>query len=738
MKLTTSGMTAVCLLLPLAAAASDSALFEPDLPQVLTPVRLQQPLAEVPASVTVITAEQMRLWGVSDIADVFRFVPGMFVAREINSNSTSVLYHSGDVVLARRLEVLVDGRSVYKASFANVDWDQLNIAPEDVERIEVTRGPSAASYGMNAFQGVINIITRHPADSPALAAVAEYGVQQRRHGYGSFSLLGEDTQQRVSVFGWREGESGDYHADRGAIGGLPDLRQVRGLNWSGAYQADADNSLRWQLGRQELQRDWLADSAYQTTSPQQDSVSDVAWLRWRSQLSADHELQLQTYWQGDNTSIDYQACAPAMAFDTGMSSLYLTNPALAEYLAAGLLALQDDSLPATEKTWIEQLYAGLAAGVVDTAQLEVLLGSPVSSTEYALAQQTVSGAVAAAALDELVCGDGELDIYEQRADIELQDTRRWNSQLRSVQGLGYRHDQVSSQTYLNGSVSNHQWLAFVNVEYRPWQAWLWSLGLMAEYESGEPVRYSPRLGLNYLFGEQQSVRVQVASSYRSPDLVERYLYGSSSLTDMSGNYLDLEQGRLFYTADADAWRDDLKDEEILAWELGYFGFFRHPALQLSVKLFQERLRHLISSQVTLKSTTLENQGDMLLRGIEGQLSWQPVRSQTLLLTWLVQDRQADADQEQLLGAESSIHLVWTRQHTGYEQALGYFLDRNSLDTSGGSAAGRYRQQKAIARLGMDSVIGHWYVATEYDALAGQVLYETTPRWLTRAGWRLGW
>lgn len=720
------------------AAEFDAFEFEPDIPQVLTPVRLQQPLAEVPAAVTVITAEQIRLWGAADIPSLFRFVPGLFVARELDSNRTSVVYHSGEVSLARRLEVLVDGRSVYKASFANVDWDQLGIALQDIERIEITRGPSAASYGMNALQGVIHIITRHPADSARLRLNGSFGSELRPQFYASISQQGVQQQSRLSLFGWREGEHGGYHADAGDQGGFPDLRQVRGLNWSGAWQVDMDNELRWQIGRQQLQRDYLADSHFQTDSPQQEAQSDLGWLRWRSQRSADHELQLQAYWQADNSEVDYHACAPSMAFDAQLSELYQQHPQLAEKLGYGLMPLQNPALSSSERSAITQLYQGLAAGVFDAAQLQQGLGltAAVTAGEYSSAQQIVQRAVAANALDQMLCGRGDLDVYEQRFDIELQDTRRWSEQLRSVQGIGLRRDLVNSATYLQGEVRNDQWLAFASAEYRPAPHWLLSAGLMAQYQSEEEVSYLPRLALNYLPAADQSIRVQYSRSRRTPDIAERYLNGRAVLTDLSSNYLNLDQGGLFINANADSWRDGLRDERIQAWELGYFLHLPQAALQLDIKLFREQLDDLIGSNVTLNSASLANEGQMTLRGVESQLQWQPSGNHSIWLTLLRQQRDSSRTGELLLGAESSARLVWTHSAEQQEQMLGILWDANRQNNDSGQ--GRYRQQRLLARWSWRTWLGEWSLSSQYDALPEQVLYETTPRWLNRLGWQMSW
>ena len=138
---------------------------EDDIPVVLTAARLRQPRSEVPASVTVIDAQQIQAWGVRTLPEVLRYVPGMFIGHGDDQNNAAVAYHASSPSLMRRLQVLVDGRSVFRAGIASVVWDDIPVAMEDILRIEVTRGPNAAAYGANSFLGVINIITKHPGDT---------------------------------------------------------------------------------------------------------------------------------------------------------------------------------------------------------------------------------------------------------------------------------------------------------------------------------------------------------------------------------------------------------------------------------------------------------------------------------------------------------------------------------------------------------------------------------------------
>ena len=113
---------------------------------VITPARLKQSLQDAPASVTVITAEQLRRLNIEHVWDALRLVPGMEVTQS-TANRVLVNYHGTNIRNPRRMNVLIDGMSVYRPGFSEIYWGQLPVAIEDIERIEVTRGPNSAAYG---------------------------------------------------------------------------------------------------------------------------------------------------------------------------------------------------------------------------------------------------------------------------------------------------------------------------------------------------------------------------------------------------------------------------------------------------------------------------------------------------------------------------------------------------------------------------------------------------------------
>jgi iron complex outermembrane receptor protein len=118
-----------------------------------------QRLSSTAASVFVIGAEDIRRSGITILPELFRLAPGVQVAR-LSSGSWAVGIRGFNDEYSDKLLVLVDGRSVYNVFYTGVFWDTLNLAVDDIERIEVIRGPGAAMWGTNAVNGVINIITK--------------------------------------------------------------------------------------------------------------------------------------------------------------------------------------------------------------------------------------------------------------------------------------------------------------------------------------------------------------------------------------------------------------------------------------------------------------------------------------------------------------------------------------------------------------------------------------------------
>lgn len=165
--------------------------------EVTSVSRKKQRLMDSAAAVYVLSREDIQRSGVTTLADALRMVPGMQVA-QMNSNSWSISARGFNYIFANKLLVLMDGRTLYTPLFSGVTWDVQDTLLEDVDRIEVIRGPGAALWGANAVNGVINIITRKADATQGRLVTVGAGSQEKQFGqFRQGGQLNSATHYRV-------------------------------------------------------------------------------------------------------------------------------------------------------------------------------------------------------------------------------------------------------------------------------------------------------------------------------------------------------------------------------------------------------------------------------------------------------------------------------------------------------------------------------------------------------------
>src|SRR6266513_1584178 len=202
--------------------------------EVTTASKEPEQIWRTPAAIYVITQKDIRRSGATSIAEVLRLAPGLEVART-DSDHWAVGVRGFGGQFSKSLLVLVDGRSVYSPLFAGVYWQVQDTLLEDIERIEVIRGPGGTIWGANAVNGVINIITRNSKNSRGALAVA--GAGNVDQGMGAFRYGGGvGTNLSYRVYGMAFGRGHEFHSDRGNFD-----------DWQlgqGGFRMDWDNQTR--------------------------------------------------------------------------------------------------------------------------------------------------------------------------------------------------------------------------------------------------------------------------------------------------------------------------------------------------------------------------------------------------------------------------------------------------------------------------------------------------------------
>jgi iron complex outermembrane recepter protein len=253
-----------------------------------------------PAAIYVVTQEDIRKSGATSIPDVLRLVPGVEVA-QLDSDHWSVAIRGFSAVLARRLLVLIDGRSVYTPLFAGVYWQAQTVPLADIERIEVIRGPGGTIWGANAVDGIINIITKSAKDTQGVLA----------------SLGGGNVDNGMSTIRYGNETGHGFHY---RIYGM-------GFDRSHMFHPIGSNFDDWRMGQAGFRSDWdggsrdaftLQGDIYREVSgeattyalyspPSQVNVFGNAQLtggnllgRWKRVMNAGSDFQIQAYFDRTN------------------------------------------------------------------------------------------------------------------------------------------------------------------------------------------------------------------------------------------------------------------------------------------------------------------------------------------------------------------------------------------------------------------------------------------------------
>jgi len=252
-------------------------------------------LVTTPASVFVLSNENIRRSGHQSIPEVLRMVPGIHVAK-IDSNKWAITSRGFNGIHADKLLVMIDGRSVYTPLYSGVYWDVQDLMLEDVDRIEVVKGPGGTLWGANAVNGVINIITKDAKDTQgnllaAGAGTEETGFSSLRHG----GQLGEDAYYRVYAKYFDRDEA-VYANGNHANDGHDALR--------GGFRIDWDRS---EQDRITLRGDYYDGQSAQRTNMTSstsnyaidDNVTVRGWhmlTRWVREYSDNSDISLQFYY----------------------------------------------------------------------------------------------------------------------------------------------------------------------------------------------------------------------------------------------------------------------------------------------------------------------------------------------------------------------------------------------------------------------------------------------------------
>src|SRR5579871_1204589 len=205
---------------------------------VTSSAKKAESLRDATSAIYVITSQDIRDSGIQDLADLFRMVPGVQVVRN-DASEWGVSARGFNAQYNDKMLVLIDGRSLYENNRAGVIWREDDLPLQDIDRIEVIRGPGGTLWGSNAVNGVINIITKNSKVTQGGLVTAGAGSQEKAFG--------------TTRYGGKVGTSGTY--------------RVYGdyFDEASSFHANNDNYDAWHLGQSGFRSDWDVSKEDQLT-----------------------------------------------------------------------------------------------------------------------------------------------------------------------------------------------------------------------------------------------------------------------------------------------------------------------------------------------------------------------------------------------------------------------------------------------------------------------------------------
>lgn len=572
----------------------------------ITPARMQSSYLDTPNAVTQLEVATLRKLGITDMVDALRLVPGMMVS-ETHGSDVSVGYHGANVNVPRRSEVLYNSNRLQRPGYAGAHWYRLPLDLQDLNYIEVVRGPSP-EYGTNAMTSTVNLIQD---------TIATRGL------YGSTRIGEGQTRDLFLKGGWQLGESQlglrYFHRENNGFDGAVDFE--------GNYENDvATDSVMMNLEHR-LSANWMldiagsyADSSYQIPGFDHLSSDDpflaVALSHFRVSPDADEtsgffsaELHGAAYTGNIGHNITVGLNASTYARDQAISlcgNNFAFDPRVAEV----------DALPSVHFDMRDQIAvvgAMLSGNLVLDHSLIQTPSQQEQATIDALGPYLQRYGLS---LLEERCGFTDQDLDEDRYELNGNVVSRLSDTLENVFGLAYTRNDVTSQTYLNGEVDQDTVHLYDTLRYTPSPRWVFNGTLAWEststVDSDEALSY--RVAANYQLQENLVLRAMHARSERLPDVYETERMWTYAVDYDAGDtdHLGRTGANLIRTAFSP---NHLKPEVLEHNEIS-LSYSQFNRLQADLTVFYEDYSDLISEPFNYVDFGLTNNGELQTQGAE--------------------------------------------------------------------------------------------------------------------------
>jgi len=341
--------------------------------------RQDETVRETPAAVYVLTAGDIRRSRATSVPEVLRLVPGVQAAR-IDANKWAVSIRGFNSRTTNNLLVMVDGRSVYDPLFSGVLWEGRDVMLEDIDRIEVVRGPGGTLWGANAVNGVINIITKHARDTQGGLVVTGIGSEDRVYNAVRYGWETGPNQAARVYARYREHDSG-FSPVRPAA----DESRMRRAGFRWDWDSGSADSV---VVSGDVYRGDAGEFLVPAGTQDADHAGGNVLTRWVRRISAGSDVRVQFYY--DRTRLDNINLGEHRdTYDLDVQHAFVVSPKQRVIWGGGYRATRDDITngpalvvdPPRRTDRLAHLFAQDEIALVPQ-RLDLIVGAKVERNDY--------------------------------------------------------------------------------------------------------------------------------------------------------------------------------------------------------------------------------------------------------------------------------------------------------------------------------------------------------------------
>lgn len=518
----------------------------------ISPAQMEQSVLDTPGAVTVITAKQIKDLGLKTLADVIRLVPGFSATQ----GPFFGINRGPNYPTARRLQVLVDGVSEVNPLVGIVRYENLPVAIENIERIEVIRSQSSATFGANAFFGAINIKTKNPNDVVGTGLTgystangnewAGYGRQANIIGNTALSI--EYKQSYLDHYETYEDSDAERHDDQKS-----QFAKIRSLT-----RTESGDTLDLGVAGTIITTEHdLGQSAYGLDYPVASMDTLLTSLNYTTSTEK-HVISVTGSANDKDWDYRWPTCAPKAFYLPELGELYRDNPALVGAMLNG------GPIPPASVDELTRAY-----GIITN-----LSNDPESSTN--------------------VCGDTAIEYHHRTYTGGLSDIWQASTAVRVSSYLQFDYRWMESATYGDGKTTLQKSKFFTNAEFKPVNNATLNAGVFVEslgYEFSNP-QFSPRIGLTYHFDDNNAVKLVHSQGKRLIDGIEIIDYNQVPTYFSEPVYGSTKQSA--FLTYAPLYQDEDHVETITSTEINYY--YIQDSFEFEARYFVEALKDILNYQ----------------------------------------------------------------------------------------------------------------------------------------------